>query len=279
MQTFQDKVVVITGGAAGIGRAMAQRFADSGAKLVLADVEAAVLAKTEQHFLDFGVDVVAEICDVSDSDAVDALADAAMGRFGAVHVICNNAGVGNGGNSWEIPLDEWKWVIDVDLWGVIHGIHTFVPLIIASGGGHVINTASAAGLGSTPFMGPYNVAKHGVVTLSETMYHELQMSHPEVGVSVVCPGWVKTGIASSERNRRGGARATGAGSGAGEMVGDIVGGLVANGLEAADVAEQVYDAVINDRFYVLTHPDWNSGHLDRVQRIVDGENPKFIMPG
>ena len=201
MEHFEGKVAVVTGAASGIGRAMADAFVAEGMKVVLADVEHEPLEAAAAELRERGGDVFAVLADVREPAEVDRIGAAAMDVFGALHVACNNAGVSGGGLSWEIDLETWRWILDVDLWGVIHGVRTFTPLIIGSGGGHIVNTASMAGLSSNPGMSPYNVAKHGVVTLSETMYVELEMTHPEVGISVLCPGWVRTRIAESDRNQ------------------------------------------------------------------------------
>ena len=190
MDEFEGKVAVVTGGAAGIGLAMARRFGAAGMKLVIADIQPDALDESVAALRSDGLDAIGVVADVSDRAQVQAVADAAMEAHGAIHLACNNAGVGSGGLTWELTEADWKWVLGVDLWGVIHGVGIFTPLIIASGGGHVVNTASMAGLTSPPYMGPYNVAKHGVVALSESMYLELQMAAPSVGVTVVCPGWV-----------------------------------------------------------------------------------------
>ena len=281
MEEFEGKVAVVTGAASGIGRALASAFAAEGMKLVLADIESGPLETAAEELRADGADVFAVTADVAEPADVERIGMAAMDVFGALHVACNNAGVSGGGLSWEIPLETWKWILDVDLWGVIHGVHTFTPLIIASGGGHVVNTASMAGLTSNPGMGPYNVAKHGVVTLSETMSIELQMAHPEVGVSVLCPGWVRTRINESERNR------PDVGT-AGDLVEtdegllalkDMVNTWIAEGLQPSHVASLVVDAIRNNRFYVLTHPEWQGMISDRVDRMLAGENPWSMLPG
>ena len=281
MEQFEGKVAVVTGAASGIGRALASAFAAEGMKLVLADIESGPLETAAEELRADGADVFAVTANVAEPADVERIGMAAMDVFGALHVACNNAGVSGGGLSWEIPLETWKWILDVDLWGVIHGVHTFTPLIIASGGGHVVNTASMAGLTSNPGMGPYNVAKHGVVTLSETMSIELQMAHPEVGVSVLCPGWVRTRINESERNR------PDVGT-AGDLVEtdegllalkDMVNTWIAEGLQPSHVASLVVDAIRNNRFYVLTHPEWQGMISDRVDRMLAGENPWSMLPG
>ncbi|CAN5564734.1 SDR family NAD(P)-dependent oxidoreductase [soil metagenome] len=281
MEEFEGKVAVVTGAASGIGRALADAFAAQGMRLVLADIEAAPREVGAEEFRSAGTEVFPIVADVANAAQVDSIGQAAMDVFGGLHVACNNAGVSGGGLSWEIPLETWKWILDVDLWGVIHGVHTFTPLIIASGGGHIANTASMAGLTSNPGMGPYNVSKHGVVTLSETMFVELAMTHPEVGVSVLCPGWVRTQINKSERNKP----ATDATVAPGEVdpnfsaLKGMIDNWIAEGLQPAHVASLVVDAVRNNRFYVLTHPEWQGAVRDRVDRMLTGENPRAALPG
>jgi NAD(P)-dependent dehydrogenase (short-subunit alcohol dehydrogenase family) len=190
----------------------------------------------------------------------------------------NNAGVSGGGLSWEIPLEEWRWIVGVDLWGVVHGVKAFTPLVIQSGGGHIVNTASMAGLTSPPFMSPYNVAKHGVVALSESMFHELAMTNPEVGVTVVCPGWVRTKIHRSERNRPADLPDRPLPEG-GEGMATMIEGLIDGGLDPDVVAGLVFDAVRERRFYVLTHQGWMSSVTAHTERMVAGENPQMAFPG
>jgi NAD(P)-dependent dehydrogenase (short-subunit alcohol dehydrogenase family) len=280
---FEGRVAVVTGAASGIGRALAAAFAAEGMRLVLADIEPGALDEVASELRAAGTEVVAVAADVSSATEVDRIGAAAMETYGALHVACNNAGVSGGGLSWEIDAATWEWILGVNLWGVIHGVRTFTPLIIASGGGHVVNTASMAGLTSNPGMSPYNLSKHGVVTLSETMAIELQMTHPEVGVSVLCPGWVRTRIHEADRNRPGG------GSGIVAPGGEADEGLaalramveqwIAEGLDPAEVASMVVDAIRSDRFYVLTHPEWQSMVRDRVDRMLGGQNPSTSLPG
>ncbi|MEX0768256.1 MAG: SDR family NAD(P)-dependent oxidoreductase [Microthrixaceae bacterium] len=281
MDQFEGKVAVVTGAASGIGRALAAAFADVGMKIVLADIEVDALEAAAEELRVSGADVFAVTADVAQAADVARIGTAAMDVFGALHVACNNAGVSGGGLSWEIDLETWRWILDVDLWGVIHGVHTFTPLIIASGGGHIVNTASMAGLTSNPGMGPYNVAKHGVVTLSETLSVELQMTHPEVGVSVLCPGWVRTKINESERNRPaqiGAVEVEEVDAGLLAMK-EMVNTWIAEGLQPAHVASLVVEAMRENRFYVLTHPEWQGMIQDRVDRMLSGENPWTNLPG
>jgi NAD(P)-dependent dehydrogenase (short-subunit alcohol dehydrogenase family) len=171
VQDLDGRVAVVTGGASGIGLALARTFASEGMRVVLGDVEVPALELAVKELEGAGATAIGVPTDVSDPEQVEALARAAEQAFGAIHIACNNAGVGAGGLSWEAPLETWKWVIDVDLWGVVHGVRTFVPRIIEQDAGHIVNTASVAGLVAAPFMGPYNAAKHGVVAISETLHH------------------------------------------------------------------------------------------------------------
>jgi NAD(P)-dependent dehydrogenase (short-subunit alcohol dehydrogenase family) len=210
--------------------------------------------------------VLAVRCDVARAEEVQALADRARERFGAVHVLCNNAGVSVGGPMWEHTIADWEWVLGVNLWGVIHGIRTFVPLMLAQGvPAHVVNTASLAGLSSTPFLGVYNVTKHAVVTMSETLAQELAMMGAPIKVSVLCPGFVQTAIADSWRNRPA-AYADGADRVRPDSFEQMIRAAVAGGLPPATVAQQVLDAILHERFYVLPHPEITQ---DRVRRRLE----------
>ncbi|MGE3074923.1 MAG: SDR family NAD(P)-dependent oxidoreductase [Dehalococcoidia bacterium] len=204
MESFSGGTAVVTGGASGMGLAMATRFAEAGMNIVLGDIESEPLAMAEAQIAGKGVQVLPVRTDVAKLDDVQALADAAFKRFGKVNILCNNAGVGGSpGAMWELSEQDWKWVIDVDLWSVIHGVRSFVPRMIESGEeGHVINTASVAGLVSGAVGGPYTVAKFGVVALSEQLYYELSRAGHNIGVSVLCPGFVNTNIFDSSRNRQ-----------------------------------------------------------------------------
>ena len=276
MEELSGKVAVVTGGASGIGLALGRAFAAEGMKIVLADIEADALDKAVAN-LPEGTEVEAVVCDVSDAEQVDALRDRAVERFGSVHVVCNNAGVSAGGLVWEHSLDDWQWVMGVNLWGVIHGVKSFTPLMLEQGEGHIVNTASMAGLTSPPFMSIYNVTKHSVVTLSETLHSDLAMVGASgVGVSVLCPGWVQTRIHEAGRNRPGAEQGVQVAEGAdGAGFADVVGNLIASGLEPSDVAAMVVDAIRTGRFYVLTHPDWNPMISDRTDRIVGGKDPNL----
>ncbi|MGA2520274.1 MAG: SDR family NAD(P)-dependent oxidoreductase [Acidimicrobiales bacterium] len=272
MEQLRDKVAVITGGASGIGRAVAGRAAAEGMKLVLADIEEGPLKLTADALTASGAEVEAVVTDVSDGAAVEALRDRALERFGAVHMVHNNAGVGVGGVLWTVSEADWKWILGVNLWGVIHGIRTFVPLLVDQGEGHVVNTASVAGLTSPGFMGPYNATKHAVTTISETLHRDLRAMGSPVGVSVLCPGFVRTGIGESERNRPRSAPAPEADPTA-EVFRDVIQQLVAGGIDPGVVAERVIEAVRTDAFYVLTHEDSGPMVATRMNDILEGRSP------
>src|ERR671913_709722 len=203
MESVEGKVAVVTGAASGIGLALARRFLRAGASVVLADVETEPLATAAKALgAEHGPDrVLAVPTDVREDEAVQALAAATFDRFGTAHVVCNNAGVGVGGRAWEVPADRWRWIVDVNLVGVANGIRACVPRFVEQGEGHVVNTASAAGLVTGPGMSPYYATKHAVVGLSEALWFDLRMFEAPVGVSVLCPEWVRTNIFDSERNR------------------------------------------------------------------------------
>ncbi|HCB37496.1 MAG TPA: hypothetical protein DEP66_04695, partial [Acidimicrobiaceae bacterium] len=205
MKTMNGRVAVVTGAASGIGKALALGFAAEGANVVLADVEADALAAAEAELAAataaHGAAALGVVTDVSRSDSVAALADAAIDRFGAVHMLCNNAGVGGGGLIRNQQLVDWKWVIDVCLWGVVHGLHHFLPHLAAADEAHVMSTASIAGLMPTPGLGPYSATKYAVVAIMETLYLETERDGSGLGVSVLCPGVVRTNIATAQRNR------------------------------------------------------------------------------
>ena len=201
MENLQGKVAVITGGASGIGRAVADRAAGEGMRIVLGDVEEGPLKEAVDDLTSSGAEALGVVTDVADGASVRNLRDAALDRFGAVHLVHNNAGIGLGGPIWEVSEADWRWILGVNLWGVIHGVRTFTPLLIEQGEGHIVNTASIAGLIAAPFLGPYNATKQAVVAISETLFKDLQSVGAPVGVSVLCPGFVQTRIAESERNR------------------------------------------------------------------------------
>lgn len=249
MRELQGKVCVVTGGAGGIGLAMAERFHRAGMKVVLGDVEGATL---EQVVGRFGDDGLAVDCDVTSAPSMDALRDAALDRFGAVHLVCLNAGVAPSGPVADTSLDSWRWVFDVNVFGVVHGVRSFVAGLVAQSEGHVVCTASAAGLVTTPGLGAYSATKHAVVAIAATLRDELASAG--VGVSVLCPGILRTRIFESERNRPDG-RADDAHADPASMALFVAALHAAPGPEVA--AEAVHDAVVDDRLWVLPSPEIN----------------------
>ncbi len=265
MQHVDGKVAVITGGASGIGLGFAHAFGTAGMKLMLGDIEEKALASASAELTAAGHDVGTFVVDVTSAEAVDAFADATYSTFGGAHLVCNNAGVVERHDSWG-SLDDWKWVIDVDLWGVVHGVHSFVPRMLDAGeDGHVVNTASTAGLLGFPGISSYVAAKHAVVGMSQSMFHEF--AHTPLGVSVLCPGVVDTNINSSHRNRPGvdPAAVTGETFETYEEV-----------LSTADVAGIVLDAVKADQFWILPHEHYGEQALKNATDRVAKGNP--VMP-
>ncbi len=277
MQDFRGKVAVVTGAASGIGRALAGRAAQEGMLVVLADIEEGALGRASAELEATGARVLAVRTDVSRAEEVEALAQKTLETFGAVHLLFNNAGVAAGTTIWESTLADWKWVLGVNLWGVIHGIHTFVPLMLKQETeGHIVNTASMAGLVSGPALGVYKVTKHGVVTLSETLYHELALTGSKIKVSVLCPGWVQTQIMASDRNRPASLQndpAEAQLNPAGEMIFQMVQQAIAGGMSPQEVAGLVFGAIREERFYILTDPQMEGAVQTRMEDILRGRNP------
>lgn len=273
MEQLSGKVAVVTGAASGIGYATSDALAREGAKVVMADIEEKALEAAAKVLREAGHSVLPVVTDVSVFDSVEALASRTVEEFGAVHIVHNNAGVATGGLSWELSERDWKWVLGVNLWGVVNGIRAFVPRIIEAGEGHVVNTASMAGIVSAPFMSAYNVSKHGVVTLSETLFKELAMAAPTVGVSVLCPGWVNTGIGESSRNRPDELRDAGDKGDLADLGSGMLKGLLEAGLAPTTVAAMVVDAIKQNRFYIFTHEDWMAQADGRFDDIRERRNP------
>ncbi len=270
MQEFKNRVAVVTGAASGIGRAIAGRCAAEGMRVVLADIEDVPLHEAAKA-LD-GATVLPYRVDVSDASAMEQMAEAVYSEFGAVHLLFNNAGVAPDGKMvWAQTLDTWKWVIDVNLYGVIHGLRSFVPRMLAAGDeGHVVNTASVAGLHAGPLISPYYATKHAVVGLSESLYLELAMAKARVGASVLCPAFVKTKIGESARNRPGGDATSAAGS---NEFAAMVRSLIDQGVSPESIADKVFDAIRAERFWILTHPEFDAAIRDRVEGMLQGRNP------
>ena len=283
MREFRDRVAVVTGAASGIGRGLAERFASEGMRVVLADVEQPALDQTASEIAAAsGAEVLTVRTDVSKRDEFEALAEKTMQRFGAVHVFCNKAVVGGtGGLSWETPYAGWEWTLGVNLWGVVHGVRAFVPLMLAGGEeGHIVNTASVAGLIAGAGGPAYTASKFGVVGYSEALYHELEFaSGGKIGLSVLCPAATNTRILESGRNYPGDAMPEpAAGTPERAMLDMMKQHFAMEGMAPSEVARQVVEAIENRRFYVLTHPEHNDRYAKRAAAIVAGGPPPTIMP-
>ena len=280
MELTAGKVAVVTGAASGIGLALAERFAHAGLDMVLADIEQPALQAAEQKVAGIGVKTLAVPTDVSDQAAVNALAAAAVDRFGAVHVVCNNAGVTTDADPWFGPISAWRWVLGVNLWGVIHGIRAFLPLLAAQRESYIVNTASAAGL--IPATRPaYDATKHAVVAISEDLYRAMKVAGLPIGVSVLCPGWVRTGIYQAKRNWPECLGEVPQPAATDQVVTPHVQRAIDEGMAPAAVAELVADAIAADRFWVFTDPHFTEMALDRWRRIAEGHNPQteVDLPG
>jgi NAD(P)-dependent dehydrogenase (short-subunit alcohol dehydrogenase family) len=281
MRELKGKVAVVTGAASGIGRALAERFAAEGMKLVLADVEEGPLGQVRDALAKAGAEAITVRTDVSRPEQVDELARRAFEAFGTAHVVCNNAGVGGGGFMWQVPVADWAWILGVNLMGVVHGVRAFVPRMIEQGEGHVVNTASIAGLLSGPGMGPYCATKHAVVAMSECLHHELSVTTGgKVKVSVLCPAWVKTRIAESGRNRPASAppppgRALTAQE---QMMEGMVKAAVDSGIPPEVVAGKVLSAIVEEKFWILTHSKTKRLVEKRVLGILEDRSPELEMP-
>lgn len=282
MKNLRDRVAVVTGAGSGIGLGLAERFAAEGMKLVLADLDLAAIEALAARIASQGGTAIAVKTDVSRLAEVEALARRTMERFGAVHVVCNNAGVGGAaGPAWMRTEKDWEWVLGANLWSVIHGVRVFVPLLLQQDEGHVVNTASMAGLITGAGMSAYNVTKQGVVALSETLALDLQMVGANVKVSVLCPAWVNTKIVDSERSRPEHLRnASDPAIPARPEMEQFIRGVIAAGMPTSQVAEEVVQAIREERFYILTHRDWKPLIAARMQGILDERTPSFTgLPG
>jgi NAD(P)-dependent dehydrogenase (short-subunit alcohol dehydrogenase family) len=283
MDQFDGKVAVITGAGGGFGREFALKGAALGMKLVLADIDEKALAQSVDKVRALGAQAIGVPTDVSDPLQVDALAEASIDAFGAVHLLFNNAGVGAGGFVWENSANDWQWVFGVNVMGVANGVRAFTPIMLRQGEpAHIVNTASVAGLLSAPAMGVYNASKHAVVALTETLYHDLKMVGGLVDCSVLCPAFVPTGIADAERVRPEALRNESALTASQEMAGKQLSKAVHSGkLSARDVAELTFDAIRERRFYVLTHPRIMASvqlRFDDVAQLRNPTDPLSLKP-
>lgn len=280
MKDFSGKVAVITGAASGIGRAIAEKCVHLGMKVVLADIDEAPLSAAETGLQAMGGDLLAVKTDVSKRGDVEALARQAFATYGAVHLLFNNAGVAAGGTPWQATWNDWEWLIGVNLWGVIHGVKIFTPLMLAQNTEcHIVNTSSMAGLITGGLSAPYSVTKHAVVALSESLYLTLQYQKSLIKVSVLCPGLVHTNIAATESHRPPALR-----NEAVELTPEMQAGraafesLVASSTPPLEVADQVFDAIRKEQFYILTHPEWIELIRLRTTKLLQMENPESPAP-
>lgn len=280
MKTLQGRTAVITGAGSGFGLELGRLAAKAGMSLVMADVQADALARAVAEVEALGAAVLPYRLDVSKAAEVEAMGAATLARFGAPHLVFNNAGVGAGGLIWEHTLKDWEWVLGVNLMGVAHGVRVFTPMMLAAAAadpvyeGHLVNTASMAGLLNAPNMGVYNVSKHAVVALSETLYQDLRLVTDQVSASVLCPFFVPTGIHDSERNRPDEMREHRAPTPS-QLIGQAMAGkaVTSGKVSAADVAQAVLDAVLADRFYIYSHPKALATVQTRLEDILMQRNP------
>ena len=286
MKKFAGRTAVITGAGSGFGLEASRIAARRGMNIVMADVQADALERAAAEVESLGAKVLAQRTDVSKAAEVEALGRAVAARFGAPHFVFNNAGVGAGGLIWENTLADWEWVIGVNVMGVAHGVRVFTPMMLDAAAkdpgyeGHIVNTASMAGLLNPPNMGVYNVSKHAVVSLSETLYQDLRLVTEQIGASVLCPYFVPTGIVESQRNRPDDLRATDEPTRS-QLIGKaMIDRAVGSGkISAADVAQLVFDAIEANRFYIYSHPRALASVQTRLEDIVQARNPTDPFAG
>jgi NAD(P)-dependent dehydrogenase (short-subunit alcohol dehydrogenase family) len=271
MRNFEDRVAVVTGAASGIGFATATRFAEEGMKVVLADIQQDALDTAVSSLQHAGHDVIGVLTDVSQREQIQNLADLAIASYGKVNLVHNNAGVVRAGRFEELADEDWRWVLGVDLWSVIYGVSIFLPLIKKAGEGHIINTASSSGLQSAANIAPYNVAKFGVVALTETLRIELDEGELPIGASVLCPGAVQTRICESERNREATGVAAAIDSDTDQAFKALAGPIVDAGIAPTTVADMIVTAIKNNDFWILTHPDWKTVMQERVAGMMHNQ--------
>jgi len=281
MKEFQGKVAVVTGAASGIGRALAERCVQEGMNVVLADIEEQALMQTRQELEAMGADVLGVQTDVSKAFDGEEFALKTLAAYGAVHLLFNNSGVAAGNTVWESTLADWEWTLGVNLWGVIYGIHFFVPLMLEQNTeGHIVNTASMAGLTSGPGLGIYKVTKHGVVTLSETLYDELALRGAKIKVSVLCPGFINTRIIEAARNRPAELQNDPSEEKldpAGMAMLEAIQQAVQAGMPPQQAADKVFQAIRDEKFYILTHPELKGSIQTRMEDILLERNPTFSL--
>lgn len=286
MKTFHGKVAVITGAASGIGRALAEQCVQEGMKVVLADVEEQALRQTSRDLAAQGAETLAVQTDVSQAGDVERLAQIAFETYSAVHLLFNNAGVGAGKSAWESTLADWEWVLGVNLYGVIHGIRSFVPRMLESEArGYIVNTASMAGLTSSPGLSVYMASKHAVVSLTETLYHELTLRGANIGVSVLCPGFVKTRIQDAERNRPSRLQnlpdapvlSVQQPSQTEQEGGQRLQQAIREGMSPQQLAAMTFAAIREERFYIYPS-EFRAGIQAHMEDILTPRNPTLLLP-
>jgi NAD(P)-dependent dehydrogenase (short-subunit alcohol dehydrogenase family) len=278
MQEFSGRVAVVTGAASGIGRGLALHCAQEGMRVVVADVNAQALAQVEAELKSSGTPVLAVETDVSKARDVEVLAEQTVETFGAVHLLFNNAGVGRLTRIWEAPLAEWEWVLGVNLWGVIHGVHYFVPVMLRQEDEtHIINTASIAGIATGPGLGVYRVTKHGVVALSEVLYHELAQETDRIKVSVLCPGFVNTPIFDTFAKLRPQSLSAASPQHPNDVQLEArMRAAALAGLAPERVAVEVFAAIREERFYIFTHPEYEEVVQRRMEDMLSARNPSRV---
>ena len=279
MDPFKDRVAVITGGAGSIGMAMARAFIARGARVVLADLDPDALARAVEELKSSGAQALGVRCDVTKPDSVQQLADATFDHYGAAHIVCNNAGVAPFGMMADASRKDWEFAMNVNVWGVIHGIRTFIPIMLEQDTeGHIVNTASMAGVTNGPFSAPYYMSKHAVLSLSESIYHELKLAGAKIGVSALCPEIVATNIDHARRNRPAALQRKGAPPAQSDVVEAALSSFIGTGTPPAVIAQRVLEAVRDDRFYILSEDAWRRSCETRLEDVRLGRNPTFDVP-
>lgn len=284
MKDFKDKVAVITGAASGIGRSVAFNCVREGMNVVLADVEEKALRQTEEEIKAQGAKVLAVLTDVSKANDIKALAQNTLNTFGAVHLLFNNAGISVNTSRfiWKGTAADWQWALGVNMWGLIHGIQVFVPILLEQDTeSHIVNTASMVGLMCVPQFGIYQVTKHGVIAISETLYHELALCSSKVKVSVLCPGAVNTKFLESDRNRPSELKNTSEFvklNPANQMFEQVLRQGIQTGMSPARVADILFQGIRDEKFYIFTHPEMKHFVQTRLEDILQERNPTNTMP-
>ena len=273
MKIFSGKVAVITGAASGIGLSLAQHCASEAMRLVLADVNAGQLVKVSDELRASGAKVIAVTTDVSSPEALDTLADAAYQAYGQVDLLINNAGVLISGFSWERPIKDWQWILNINLMGVVHGLHSFVPRMLAQDTpGHIVNVSSMAGLLASPLLGPYTVTKQAVVALTETLHYELESLGAKLKTSVVCPGPISTGIADSGTGRPATSNIS---EEANKHLMTFLKAGIGEGMLPQECARIIFEGIRNEQFWIFTHEDFKDAYRARADSVMESSNPVY----